>query len=53
MSRKQPEVKITDVDFADDLVLLADNMQEAETLLNLLEETAKTVGLNINEGKKI
>ena len=47
-SRRYPEIKITDEDYADDLVIFADSSRNAEKLLNVLEESGKTVGLKVN-----
>ena len=41
----------TDVDYADDLALLADTIEHATTLLQKLEKEAKEVGLLINARK--
>lgn len=50
-SRRYPAEKITDADFADDLALLTDTLEEAQQMLRTLEEVAKTVGLTMNESK--
>ncbi len=50
-SRRHPATTMTDADFADDLALLADNSNDAEKLLILLEEAAEAVGLRVNYGK--
>ncbi|XP_072025188.1 uncharacterized protein [Amphiura filiformis] len=39
---------ITDLDFADDIALLADSLRDAEELLHLVETAALTVGLSMN-----
>ncbi|XP_072035741.1 uncharacterized protein [Amphiura filiformis] len=39
---------ITDLDFADDIALLADSLSNAEELLHLVETAALTVGLSLN-----
>ena len=36
-SRRYPAIKITDADYADDLVIFADSSRNAEKLLNVLE----------------
>ena len=36
-SRRYPEIKITDVDYADDLEIFADSSRNAEKLHNILE----------------
>ena len=46
-SRRYPAIKITYADYADDLVIFADSRRNAENLLNVLEESGKTIGLNI------
>ena len=47
-SRRYPAIKITDADYADDLVIFADSSRYAKNLLNVLEESGKTVGLKVN-----
>ena len=42
---------VTDLDFADDLALLSNLVEEAQELLNRVEVSARSVGLLIN-GKK-
>ena len=42
---------ITDTDFADDISLLSDSIEDAQCLLSLVIKTAKEVGLSINEDK--
>ena len=44
-------MKVTDVEFADDVALLTDTIEEAQTLLNNLEVAAQSVGLHMNEAK--
>ena len=50
-SRRHPEVKITDTDYADDLSLLSDTIEQAQEFLESLESAAAAVGLHLNEGK--
>ena len=50
-SRRVPAVKVTDLDFADDLALIADTINQAEKLLHDLEHAASSVGLSINSSK--
>ena len=50
-SRRHPAIKITDVDYADDLAIVTDKTSEATILLHKIENTAKEIGLNINAGK--
>jgi len=49
--RGSPALYITDLDFADDLVLLGSTIPKAQKLLNSLEKTALKVGLRINQSK--
>ena len=49
-SRRHPATKITDVDYADDLAVLAD-LKDATLLLHNIERTAMEIGLNINAEK--
>ena len=44
-------IKITDADFADDIALLANSIQEVQDLLHDVEIEASLVGLKMNEGK--
>ncbi|KAL5270844.1 hypothetical protein ACHWQZ_G001493 [Mnemiopsis leidyi] len=50
-SRRIPAVTVTDLDFADDLALLSNTIQEAQSLLNNLEFAAEKVGLSMNSSK--
>ena len=50
-SSRYPAQSITDVDYADDLALLSDTVEEATKLLHLVEEAASEIGLYINAGK--
>ena len=47
-SRIYPAIKITDADYAYDLIIFADSSRNAENLLNVLEESGKSVGLKVN-----
>ena len=49
LSQRFPATYITDTDFADDIALLSDSIEDAQCLLSLLIKTAKVVGLSINE----
>jgi len=40
-----------DTDFTDDIALLSDNIEDAQTLLTLVVNAENTVGLNVNEDK--
>ena len=50
-SRRYPKITITDVDYADDLAIITDNIKDAETLLQQIEKSAKQIGLYTNEKK--
>ena len=50
-SRRYPAKRITDVDYADDLALTSDTIEQAETLLHSLEHAAKQIGIHINAKK--
>ena len=43
--------RITDADYADDIALLANTPNQAETLLHSLERTAAGIGLHVNAHK--
>ena len=44
---------VTDLDFADDLVLLMEEMEQAQEVLNKLESEAERVGLYCNAKKTV
>ena len=48
--RIKPSV-VTDCDFADDIVLMSNEVKQAQTFFNVLEKVAKKVGLHINGEK--
>ena len=50
-SRRHPAITITDLDFADDIALLSDEIEGAQNLLRRVEEEASKTGLKAN-GKK-
>ena len=50
-SSRYPALHITDADFADDIALLSDNLQGAQSLLSSLESAANCTGLHLNETK--
>ena len=47
-SRRHPAEKVSDLDFADDIVELEESLEKAQSQLDLLGQTAKEVGLHIN-----
>ena len=50
-SRRYPEKIITDADYADDIALLANTPNQAETLLHSLERATACIGLHVNAHK--
>ena len=50
-SRRYPAKRITDADYADDIALLANTPNQAETLLHSLERAAAGIGLHVNAQK--
>ena len=50
-SRRYPATTITDADYADDIAILANTPDQAETLLHNLERVAATIGLYVNAHK--
>ena len=50
-SSRHPSKHVTDVDFADDLALISDNLKNAQALLASLESAANSVGLYLNDDK--
>lgn len=50
-SKRKPEVKLSDMEFADDIVLLENNIHDAQEQLDSLATSAKQVGLNISTSK--
>ena len=50
-SRRYPAKTITDVDYADDIALLANTPKQPETLLHSLERAAAGIGLHVNAHK--
>ena len=50
-SRRYPANTITDADYADDIVILANTLNQAETLLHSLAGVAAGIGLHVNSHK--
>ena len=50
-SRRYPAQTITDMDYADDIALLAYSPAQAESLLHSLEQAAGGIGLHVNAEK--
>ena len=48
-SRRYPAHTIKDVDYADDIALLANTPTQAETLLHCLDRAAAGIGLHVNQ----
>ena len=51
LSRRFPATYFTGTDFADDIPLLPNSIEDAQYLLSLVIKTVKEVGLSINEDK--
>ena len=52
-SRRKPAVTVSDLDFADDLALLNEKMDQSQEVLNRLETEAERVGLYCNAKKTV
>ena len=50
-SRRYPARTITDADYADDIAILANTPNQAETLLHSMERAAAGIGLHVNAHK--
>ena len=50
-SRRVPPVIVTDLDFADDIALLSEEIHQAQSFLSRVETEAERVGLYINAAK--
>ena len=50
-SDRYPAKTITDADYADDIAILANTPDQAETLLHSLEQAATGIGLYVNAHK--
>jgi ribosomal protein S18 len=50
-SRRTPAITVTDLDFADDLALLSEEIDQAQKVLHRLETEAENVGLHCNAKK--
>nr|XP_008303217.1 PREDICTED: uncharacterized protein LOC103374843 [Stegastes partitus] len=50
-SRRHPAVVLTDLDYADDISLLSDNVEQAQERLNRVELECAKVGLRLNAKK--
>ena len=50
-SRRYPAKSITDADYADDIAILANTPNQAETLLHSLERAVASIGLHVNAHK--
>ena len=51
MSSRHPEIYITDTDYADDLAITSDNVEDANIMLHKIEEAAAEIGLGVNADK--
>ena len=52
-SRRTPPVTVTDLDFADDLAIITEEIDQAQEILNRLESEAGNVGLSCNAKTKV
>lgn len=52
-SRCYPGEKITDADYAEDLVILADHLKDAMSLLHNIKNVTQEIGLYANAGKSL
>ena len=50
-SRRHPPVTITDIDFADDIALIAEEIEQAQEMLGRVEVETLKIGLHLNEKK--
>ena len=50
-SRRSPEICLTIIDYADDIVVTTDSVNAAMTLLHKIEEKSSYIGLKINTDK--
>ena len=50
-SRRHPSTAISDLDFADDIALLSEEIDQAQQLLERLEQQSAKVGLHLNDKK--
>jgi len=50
-SRRHPATYLIDTDFADDIAHLSNTIEDTQKLLTLVVDTARQIGLNINEDK--
>ena len=50
-SKIHPPIKVRDLDFADDIALTLDTLEEAQNLLTKVENAARNVGLHLNAKK--
>ena len=50
-SRRIPAKTLTDLDFADDIVLMSDSVNQVSDLLHRVEKECEAVGLRLNSGK--
>ena len=51
-SKRYKAIKLADIEFADDIALLANSAIDAQSLLQTVEEIAASVGLKMNKSKK-
>ena len=50
-SKRHPPITVSDLDFADDIALILGHIDEAQSLLLLVENSVANVGLHLNTVK--
>ena len=50
-SRRQPPVIVTDTDFADDIALISEEIEQAQKMMDRMETETRKIGLFLNEKK--
>ena len=48
MSSRHPAIYITDTNYADDVAITSDNVEDANIMLHKFEEAAAEIGLGVN-----
>lgn len=51
LSQRHPAKYLTDLDFADDTILISELVENSDSLLQSLDKAARVVGLHCNETK--
>ena len=53
MSSRYPAIYITDTDYADDLAITSDNVEDANIMLHKIEVAAAEIGFGVNADKTV